>query len=414
MIDKIELRIPFKSEYVFEKLTESGKYYSSIDLNFIASTCDLACKADISYDIHGKVVVSGLSTKYDSLPSSFTGIAFKVFDGGLNMAPCVSIKASPAKVMQGHNVFGSCDLELGSFELLAFLSSVKPELYDLLDIPNTEVVNLDFTFSARAENELMAKQIIDFLKSVSHSQTKKTRASEYDTTVYWNHGSRSRVLKAYLKFPELMRQLTMLKNKSPKQLTDFDKKTISVLSNPELHSFTHNLVRFEASLYKRYFVKNNIPTNLFSLINHQNSYIRGKEQFIYDMWKTSFKDIFNAIGDSTMDVYDDNSILDKLKQTYYSTTPKGNLSYSKANRLFGFYRRLVSEGYPNVQATMDRKTFYRHEKDLISVGVSKAQLQNLSAETTNIVPLFKVVNIDFSNQRPSWYNEPISHFAVAM
>ena len=53
---------------------------------------------------------------------------------------------------------------------------------------------------------------------------------------------------------------------------------------------------------------------------------------------------------------------------------------------------------------MDRKTFWRHEKDLIAIGLTKAQLQNLKAhERHNIIPLMKLVEIDFSHQRPDWY-----------
>ena len=53
---------------------------------------------------------------------------------------------------------------------------------------------------------------------------------------------------------------------------------------------------------------------------------------------------------------------------------------------------------------MDRKTFWRHEKDLIAIGLTKAHLQNLKAhERHNIIPLMKLVEIDFSHQRPAWY-----------
>lgn len=413
MIDMIDISIPFKDCYVFESKTNNdSKTYSSINLSDIASVCDLACSAKVTYDNNGSAVLSELRAKYDSLPSSFTGIAYKVFEGGLNMYPCVRVKASPAKVLQGHNVFGSCDLELGAFELLGYLASEKPELYDLLDFEKTEVVHIDVTFSFRAENNHIAQQIIDFLRSISKSQTKKSRSSDYETTVYWNHNSRSRMLKAYLKYPEMMRQLNALKSKKSATITEYDRNTIRALSNPELHTFATGLVRFEASLYKRYFQSKNIPNNLFLMIEHQKNYFRGSDNFILDLWKSSFKDILDAIGDSTMDIYNDNLILDKLKAEFFSTTPKGNISYSKANRLFGFYRRLVNEGYSNVSNTMDRATFWRHKCDLLSIGLSEAQLQNLTADKSNIVPLLKVMNLDFSAQRPSWYNEPVSRFAV--
>ncbi|NBD81499.1 DNA replication protein, partial [Citrobacter werkmanii] len=67
-------------------------------------------------------------------------------------------------------------------------------------------------------------------------------------------------------------------------------------------------------------------------------------------------------------------------------------------------------GYNNVQDTMPRNSFYRALNDLMVIGFSKAQLQQLSSDKSSVVPLFRVINIDFNNQRPSWYVEPRSHF----
>ena len=108
-----------------------------------------------------------------------------------------------------------------------------------------------------------------------------------------------------------------------------------------------------------------------------------------------------------MNVYNRDNIQKLLKKHYYSVTPKGNISYAKADRLFSFYKNLLNYGYVETQTEMDRKTFWRHEKDLLAVGLTKAQLQNLKAhEHHNIIPLMKLVEIDFSCQRPDWYVEP--------
>lgn len=39
-----------------------------------------------------------------------------------------------------------------------------------------------------------------------------------------------------------------------------------------------------------------------------------------------------------MNVYDDENIHSALKLAFWRETPKGNISYSKANRLFGFFQ----------------------------------------------------------------------------
>ncbi|HGJ5877246.1 MAG TPA: phage/plasmid replication protein, II/X family [Arsenophonus sp.] len=47
---------------------------------------------------------------------------------------------------------------------------------------------------------------------------------------------------------------------------------------------------------------------------------------------------------------------------------------------------------------------------LTDIGISKSQLQNLTGDKSNLIPLYKVINIDFSQQRPGWYVEPVSVF----
>ena len=78
-----------------------------------------------------------------------------------------------------------------------------------------------------------------------------------------------------------------------------------------------------------------------------------------------------------MNVYNRDNIQKLLKKQYYTVTPKGNISYAKADRLFGFYKNLLTYGYLETQSEMDRKTFWRYEKDLLAVGLTKAQLQKI-------------------------------------
>ncbi|OCG58307.1 hypothetical protein A9G37_06915 [Gilliamella sp. GillExp13] len=79
------------------------------------------------------------------------------------MKPCIEINASPAKLLQGHNVFGTENLELcaTATELLSGLVYGMPKLFDLLDISNTNLDWIDVTYSAHVDNELIAQQVID-------------------------------------------------------------------------------------------------------------------------------------------------------------------------------------------------------------------------------------------------------------
>jgi II/X family phage/plasmid replication protein len=150
------------------------------------------------------------------------------------------------------------------------------------------------------------------------------------------------------------------------------------------------------------------------IVDFQKRYERETgRNLVYDVWKASFKDIFSALEGQEMNIYDDEEVMQKLKHKYFTVTQKGNITYSKAHRVFGLYRRFVNEGYDNVRQSLPKQTFYRQLDLLLDVGISKAQLQNLTGEgATNVVPMIRFVDVDFSKQYPDWYVEPISRFVA--
>ncbi len=410
MIDMLVLRIPFKSSLVSERLDSQGNYVSHVNLAEVARLSGLTLAAHtVEYAIDGDLTVSGLKHPYESLPSHYAGIALKIFEGGKNFEPCVELKASPAKLLQGHNIFGPTSFELCGLEFFGAFAAAMPELYDLCDVTNTVVGRIDVTFSAKVANDHIANQVISFLRNVSNGQTKKTRALDYETTVMWNEGSRHRTLVAYLKHHEVQAQIKRLQKKKSSHLSSYEKNCLDVLSNPQLQLYAVGLVRFEARLHTRFFENFGLPRKFFDIVKYQDNYENGSFNLICDLWNKSFKDLFDAFKGADMNVYDDSKVYDALINNFSSVTKSGNISNSKANRLFGFYRRLVNEGYDNVSQTMERTTFWRSLKELTSVGLSKAQLMNLSTEN-NVVPLVQMINIDFSQQYPDWYIEPVSIF----
>ncbi|HEB4818206.1 TPA: DNA replication protein, partial [Vibrio cholerae] len=107
-------------------------------------------------------------------------------------------------------------------------------------------------------------------------------------------------------------------------------------------------------------------------------------------------------------------------RAYSTMTPKGNISYAKADRLFRFYMTLCDRGYQELKAHSSKATLHRNMRDLMAIGFSKADLQNLSEGER--MPLAQVLNFNFDNQRPANYVEPVSptahiqdmsHLAVA-
>lgn len=416
LIDLLQLSIPFKSEHVIETLSADERGGRYIDLEEIARRTGLRLTArDVEFEISGDLQVTGLSHPYESLPSHFASLAMKVHQGSNLAPPRVELKASPAKLLQGHNVFGPTDVSLCAEALFTPFCMAMPLLADYLDFEETSVAKIDSTFSARLKTINQTRQVMDVLRNVSNGQTKatkSTRSQNYDSTVYWNETSNLVRRKAYLKGQEIQADLERCKMALRRSPNDESlKRRINILSNPDLIEWAALLIRFEVSLFPRKLHDLNIPTKLFDLISYQIEYEKEGRNLIYDMWSAGFNELFESFKGTIMNIYDDEKILELLKLAYHSTTPKGNITYSKAQRIFGFYRRLVNEGYDEVFKTIPRRSFYNNINELISAGISKAQLQNLQADKkNNVIPLVQLIQVDFSKQYPDWYVEPVSPF----
>lgn len=425
MIDLVKLSIPFKKQYLVECLSADATSGTYINLQQVSEQTGVRLTAfSVEYAIDGDLEVSGLTHPFDSLPSYFSGVAMKIHAGGPLRHPSVELKASPAKILQGHNVYGSNDIELCSFELLFVLAESMPELYEMLDISETALDWLDVTFSARTSSQDTAMQALNALRHVSSGQMKASKQSRsFDTTCYWNKGSRHCERKAYLKLNELQREIAEVQRKvSHHEKASFVAlkdaplfRRAAVLTDPKLTEWAKGLVRFEARLKQRWLQDFGLPYRLFDAIEYQKKYDSEKGAcLIADMWRTSFKELTSAIEGKSMNIYDDEKIHSELKKSYFRLNPSGTISYAKANRLFGFYRRLVNEGYEAVFSTMSRSTFFDQQKCLVDIGISKDQLMQLHGERdSNVVPLIRMINIDFSNQVPTYYQEPVSRYVPA-
>lgn len=431
MLDRLRLMIPFSPEHVTGAkpfLTarnamahgHKGALFGMLDLGVKigAKAISLVIRQDDETEgehtgfVFKDFEIDGMYHAFESLPSSFTPLAFKVFHAD-NHYPYIELKASPAKLLQGHNVFGPVDIALGAAEMLTTLNLAYPALYNMLEIQSCEVWELDCTFSAKLNNESHAYQVMQALKKVSNGQT-KSRGDEYQTTCYWgSKASRLKRLKAYLKGPEFSLQLDKVRKEADSGC-ESAKRVLTVMSDQRLQALSKTLIRFEATVCKRYLERRDIPYLLTDLIKYQRELKAQGRCLITELWQDTTKDIFSAFEGQTMRVTDDDAVLEKLKASYFTMTPKGNISYTKANKLFLFYTSLRELGYVALKKHFEgNKTFYRHLKDLQDIGFSKAFLQNLHGESkSNIVPLLRFVDVDFGSQLPDWYVEPVSQFAA--
>ncbi|MFW2150043.1 phage/plasmid replication protein, II/X family [Acinetobacter gyllenbergii] len=111
MLDKIVMHIPVDASLV--DIREDGKYcifgFDLLDLGLTVGS------RAVYKDDEGEIKHRVLTHAYSKVPTSFTQMAFKFHHEGRDF-PFVELKASPAKIMQGHNVYGTDWIEQGALE----------------------------------------------------------------------------------------------------------------------------------------------------------------------------------------------------------------------------------------------------------------------------------------------------------
>jgi II/X family phage/plasmid replication protein len=120
MIDTLEIAIPFGVDFV--QVVNGRHEFVDVDLKEL--DIPLGAKA-VYWNDDGEQRTEALYSPYKSLETSFTGMACKVNLEGY-FYPHVLIEGSPAKIMQGHNVFGTDNLESCVKEMLWFLKDAYP------------------------------------------------------------------------------------------------------------------------------------------------------------------------------------------------------------------------------------------------------------------------------------------------
>lgn len=401
MLDHLCINIPFESS--FYSVDADGRYFF-IDVDPHSLEIPLASRS-VNKNDDGTISASALFHPYESVPTHYTGMALKVFFDSA-YEPYVQIKASPAKLMQGHNVFGSDNIEQGAAEMLGFLHVAYPLLTKMLDTTKAWVSHIDVTYSARLKDEDTAKKVLQFLSNVSNGQTRLSN-KRYDSTVYWG-GQTSRLVnhKCYLKYEEFLAQF-----EEQKQLAKFNNKSamrvVEVMSDIRLINWCVGLARFESRLKKRWLERNGVPTNLFELIKFQ----RKNPNLLQTLWTKATSSIFDALRGQSMKLTDDTSVLKAIENSPIVLTKSGKVSNTKVRNLFAMFCLIREKGIEELKTTYSKTSFHRLVAELCECGFSKAYLQNLHDEkASNIIPFVKLVEIDFNQQLPEWYETPVSQF----
>ena len=415
MLDKIHLFVPFKAQAIATSTGKRGNELLIVDLEELGVPLRAT---SVLADGKGGYEVEDISHAWESLSTGFTPLAFKVFHQSLGkrIQPGVELKASPAKLLQGHNVFGPTSIRKGGEVMLKWLAGSYPKLWALLDWQAAEVYGIDCTYSARLPDQRTALQLVQALRGVSNGQT-RNRGDDYETTAYWgSKETRLRKLKAYLKGPEFRRQLDdAIKaarayggaNFVPSQAFAAH-RLLTVLQNPALQEWAENLLRLEATVMHRWLERRNIPTNLWALCDYQERLEEQGSCFIQWCWEQVTKELFAAFEGISMRVINDEKVLAALKARWTKFGKNGKANETVALNLFRTYRSIKDYGWQETMDSMSRATFYRHVDQICECGLSKAALQKLKMDDqkNNVVPILRFLQVDFSCQRPSWYVEP--------
>lgn len=416
VLDKVELRIFFKDSAV--------QFSSDGDSAIIPSLKDyivkdgLTTRSQNTYDEDLGVISSYETHAYESLPSSYSGVAFNIRPRGCGSTipfPHVMVKCSPAKILQGHNVYGHENLRLSVLEMISILVTSYPYISGDLDLSTAEISQIDVTYSSKASSPIHAEKILEAFSKISTGQIKSR--SSYEGTVYFNRASKGdrsgthveRVV--YLKDKEVRKEIKEIeKITSSKKFLGFsdnDKKTyvrrLSALNS--VYEYSKNLVRFEGRIKARKFRDIGINTNVWSMIKLSET----DKTFFKKLWHLAFDKLFETFEGMTLEAYDHQSILQSF-ETLVTVDSKGRVDRKKSDAARGFYFELSSLGYELMfqrvrEGTYPRRTWYNRINYLKEAGLSKAFITNISG-TPNVIPLIREITVDFGSQVPHDYVEP--------
>ncbi|MDT8385165.1 MAG: phage/plasmid replication protein, II/X family [Gammaproteobacteria bacterium] len=394
MIDMLVLRCTFKKDasYLAEKNPLKREKISDPWMDFSITNLKIPLAGTLMPDD----TFEDLRVPWQSIPTSNSGLSFKVFhspENKIKPEPYIEIKASPAKLMLGHNVFGSTNLLECSMALFEVLYTTYPELVFHLDEPTWEVAEMHVTFFSRAKSEREAGLFIQALQNVSNGHTKSNGG--YATTSYFGKKhSRLKTQTVYAKYPEVLTTLEKLKKneiKNQHKLAIYDEKLLD---------FAKCMVRWEAKVKSRWLIRNQYPTNLKMLCKYWT------REIAIDIWKESFDKLLKCIGNKEMRIPSDDNVLSLLELNYGVISEKtGKYSNANAIAMYKSYRLIRSEGYAEWSKNTPSSTRSRHLAGLHSVGLSKALLQQHRGHglASEVVPMIRFIEVDFCAQYPGWY-----------
>ena len=184
MIDWISVVIPLRHTPI-----ESGSIMSVLPDGSVEWSAPKRHQVEGSYS--SKFTIKSQGTKDES------GRAEEIF-----------IDGNPSKFLQGHNVFGGCDLKgllLGVFRFLYTQELVEFDIIDAVaSIDAGHIKRIDITDSIEFQNKVQVRSYIKQLSQTSHTRT--GRPMQKNWTLMYNTGAKRWTLKVYSKGDEIRKK----------------------------------------------------------------------------------------------------------------------------------------------------------------------------------------------------------------
>ena len=404
MLDTVQIHIPFFECYCYQDQDSKSRWHLRLDLPSIDHNLIIHAKNVVKKD--GQIVNIDYFHRYDSIPTSYTGIGYKLMDCAYNCLPHVILNASIAKIQQGHNVYGNTDMFSGVCEMLGIFANFHPDLFKYLDLPKAYISVFDVTLPALTPSRYTAEKIRDYFRNVDwgrlRNQSVNNKRQEFNTVYFGSEDSKVGGFKAYCKGVELDSYLQGLEREAKrgdiKALKDLQAYT------DDVKNFADGSLRIEASIKTRFIREQGLSNNLWQFLAYQIEHP--------DIYQTLFKlktdDFMQSLEGMRMPYDDDGKVYEILLKRLTEPTKSGGISTTKAKNAFNFFKLLKSDGYYEVKNRTSKPTFNRNIKTLCDVGFNRAYLQNLSK--SDDTPIIRLLNLDLNAPLPASYVPSVSQY----
>ena len=398
MLDFLRLAIPINPAFV-RSFDNHHTFNGDIrDFGIPAATRHVSKTDD------GQTITGDLYHPYEALPSDYTDMAVKFYTNTMNTVPYVELKASPLKLLQGHNVFGFESIELGAFHMLGMFFEAFPKLSGILDIDNTEVLCVDTTYLFRLPHQNMVQPVLDYMANLA-SGHRKARQVKYENYITWGNDAASVRPKAYGKFEEVKSQLNKIQKQADKGCM---RSKSLVMAMHDALPFANAVLRLEARICKTYLTKNGYPSNLFQLIKLQQE----QPELLLRLWHVAFDPILDTMKGKYMNFSSDGEILDLLKSKLVTYTKTGKPSYTKAMNAMKFYSLVRQMGLSATQKIYSKAQYHKSLNSLLDCEISLGHLQNLAKNPNGkVIPFVRMFELKMCDQQPSDYQIPVSQYS---